>query len=264
MTDLTVKSASRIEKVRQLTKEDKTMKMPHYLMTLAEGIDIKVCTNRGYVITPNCVRRCIRVPQEEKLVLFEIYSHYNDEKGYAFPTQQTLVLYLGISASTVSKHLKSLEQKGFIKSKGGKGKAKIYIPSFQLKNNVYIILSEWFFFAISVVRKKLHESLGAEWANQLLQFVNVKPSTEHDPYGKFLIKLQKEMDFHEDEVILEFLNCMKEYVEHITMQPLVINWESEITAKIEKRKEFTKSSSNKRKRVKTSGRPADTEDYAFI
>ncbi|WCN36482.1 helix-turn-helix domain-containing protein [Aneurinibacillus uraniidurans] len=111
------------------------MKISDYLMTLAEEIDFQVCTNRGYVITPNCVRRCIRVPKEEKLVLFEIYSHYNNEKGYASPTQQTLALYLGISTSTVSKHLKSLEQKGFIKSRGGKGRSNIYFPSFDLKNN---------------------------------------------------------------------------------------------------------------------------------
>ncbi|WP_338462525.1 helix-turn-helix domain-containing protein [Brevibacillus borstelensis] len=212
------------------------MKLPDYLKTLAEGADIEVCTNKGYVITPNCVRRCIRVPQEEKLVLFEIYSHYNDEKGYAFPTQQTLALYLGISASTVSKHLKSLEQKGFIKSRGGKGKSKNYIPSFDLKDNAYIILSEWFFFAVSVIRKKLHDSMGAEWANQLLQFVNVKTTNENDLYGKFLVKLKKEMGFALENVILEFLNCMKEYVEQITKQQLVICWNEEISAAIEAEK----------------------------
>ncbi|WP_137671298.1 helix-turn-helix domain-containing protein [Paenibacillus naphthalenovorans] len=240
------------------------MKLPDYLMTLAEGIDIKVCTNRGYVITPNCVRRCIRVPQEEKLVLFEIYSHYNDEKGYAFPTQQTLALYLGISASSVSKHLKSLEQKGFIKSMGGKGKSKIYFPSFDLMNNVYIILSEWFFFAIQVIRKNLHDSMGAEWANLLLQFVNIKTSTENDLYGKYLTKLRKEMDIFHDEIILDFLNCMKEYVEQITKQPLVINWEKEIKLAIEKKKQLDKSTANKRKRNRANGRPTYTEDYAFV
>lgn len=223
------------------------MNLPEYLMTLAKGTDFMVCPNRGFVLTPNCVRRCIRVPQEEKLVLFEIYSHFNNDKGYAFPTQQTLALYLGISASTVSKHLKSLEQKGFIRSKGGKGRAKIYIPSFQLKDNVYIILSEWFFFAIKVIRKKLHESMGAEWANQLLQFVNVKTPTEHDRYGQFLLKLQKEIDFFQDDVILEFLNCLKEYVEQITTEPLVINWEAEIKSEIEERKKSEKNNTHKSK-----------------
>lgn len=239
------------------------MKLPDYLMILAEGADFEICSNRGYVITPNCVRRCIRVPQEEKLVLFEIYSHYNDEKGYAFPTQQTLALYLGISASTVSKHLKSLEQKGFIKSRGGKGKSKIYFPSFDLKNNVYLILSEWFFFAISVIRKKLHNSMGAEWANQLLQFVNVKISTENDLYGKFLIKLQKEMGFaFEEDVILEFLNCMKEYVEQLTMQSLDINWEKEIKTAIEKMKESKKRKTYKRKSTMNNRKPTlSSNDY---
>lgn len=241
MIILTVRFASRIEKVRQLTKEEEKMKMPDYLMILAEGADFEICSNRGYVITPNCVRRCIRVPQEEKLVLFEIYSHFNEEKGYAFPTQQTLALYLGISASTVSKHLKSLEQKGFIKSRGGKGKSKIYFPSFDLKNNVYLILSEWFFFAIRVIRKKLHDSMGAEWANQLLQFVNVKTSNENDLYGKFLIKLQQEMGFaREEDAILEFLNYMKNYVEQITTQFLAINWEEEIKVAIEKKERIEK------------------------
>ncbi|MFP4977492.1 helix-turn-helix domain-containing protein [Paenibacillus sp. CN-4] len=221
------------------------MKLPDYLMTLAKGTDIEICTNEGYVITPNCVRRCIRVPQEEKLVLFEIYSHYNDEKGYAFPTQQTLALYLGVSASSVSKHLKNLDKKGFIKSRGGKGKSKIYIPSFDLKYNVYLILSEWFFFAISVIRKKLHDSMGAEWANQLLQLVNVKTSNENDFYGNFLIKLQREMGFaFEEDVILEFLNYMKEYVEKISMQPIVINWNEEIKAAIERKKEKSKKGGN--------------------
>ncbi len=240
------------------------MKLPDYLMSLAEETDFMICPNKGYVITPNCVRRCLRIPQEEKLVLFEIYSHFNDEKGYAFPTQQTLALYLGISASMVSKHLKSLEQKGFIKSKGGKGRPKRYIPSFQLKENEYILLSEWFFFAISVIRRKLHDSMGAEWANQLLQFVNTKTSSENDFYGKYLKKLQKEIDFYHDDIILEFLNCIKEIVEQITMQSLSIDWKKEISSATAKKKESEKNSAYRRKRNRTTGKPAYDNDYSMF
>lgn len=238
------------------------MKMSDYLMRLAFGTDIKLCANKGYVLTPNCIRRCIRVSQEEKLVLFEIVSHYNDEKGYAFPTQQTLALYLGITPSTVSKHLKNLELKGFIKSKGGMGKKKRYYPSFDLQNNEYLILSEWFFFAVNVIRNKLDETIGAEWANQLLLYVN---NTKDDNLGEFLIKLKKNMGFaFEEEIIIEFLNHLKEYAERLTIQSLDICWELEIETAIVTTKESMKTTKYKKNRTVKNGKlelPSSGDDY---
>lgn len=78
------------------------------------------------------------------------------------------------------------------------------LSSFDLQNNEYLILSEWFFFAINVIRNKLDETIGAEWANQLLQYVN---NTKDDNLVEFLIKLKNNKDFKfEEEIIIEFLN----------------------------------------------------------
>ena len=106
--------------------------------------------------------------------------------------------------------------------------------------------------------------MGAEWANQILQLVSTNTSTENDFYGKYLTKLQKEMGIFHDDIILDFLNCMKVYVEQITKQLLVINWEEEIKLAIEKKKELEKSTTNKKKRYRANGRPTYTEDYDFV
>ncbi|QOS98914.1 hypothetical protein JNUCC42_21275 [Brevibacterium sp. JNUCC-42] len=60
------------------------MRYTDHLKAFSEGKLLKDMANRGYVLTPNAVRRCLRLTQEEKLVLFEIWALNNEQKGYAF------------------------------------------------------------------------------------------------------------------------------------------------------------------------------------
>lgn len=133
------------------------MRHTDYLKAFSEGKPIKEMVNRGYVLTPNAVRRCLRLTQEEKMVLFEIWALYSDQKGCAFPTQQTLAMSLGITSPSISKYLRKLEEKGFIQSSGSKGSRKRYRPSASLHSNPYILLSEWFHLAVEAFRHHYSE-----------------------------------------------------------------------------------------------------------
>lgn len=218
------------------------MLLVNYLKSLNEGTEITTTANLGYVYTPNCIRRCLRLSQEEKLLLFEIYSLYNENKGYAFPTQQTLAMYLGVTSSSVSKSLKKLEEKEFIQSWGRKGKKKRYRPRLDIHTKPYMILSETFHFATKIINEKVPEDIDGNWGNKLLQFVNVSKKdefTERDPYGRLL------NDFHPNSSIDELLTLITEYVSQLFSITLEINWKEEIAnnkIKNEKRKKGNKSS----------------------
>lgn len=201
------------------------MKLTDYLKELNEGKKIKPTANLGYVYAPSCIRRCLRLSQEEKLVLFEIYSLYNEEKGCAFPTQQTLAMYVGVSSSSISKALKRLEEKDFIKSYGAKGKKKRYIPSFTLHENPYLVLSEAFHFASKVISKHIPEELSGAWGNKLLSIVNVKKEhefSEIDMFGKFI------ENFDENTTPTELIGYIEQYICDTYCIDLDINWNEEI------------------------------------
>ncbi|MED1876950.1 helix-turn-helix domain-containing protein [Brevibacillus borstelensis] len=206
------------------------MKLSDYLKELYDGTTIDIVGNLGYVIAPNCVRRCLRLSQEEKLLLLEIYSHYNEDKHYAYPTQQTLAMFLGISSATVSKHLKKLEEKGFIKSRGRKGVRKKYYPSFDLHRNPYLVLSELFHFATKVISNKIPDSFSGDWGNLLLQFVNVinkEEFTKTDTYGKYLRLLGTDV-LGDESIRYDFLKEVNSYLETLTGVHIEINWEEEV------------------------------------
>lgn len=245
------------------------MKLSDYLKELNEGTTIDVVGNLGYVIAPNCIRRCLRLSQEEKLLLLEIFSHYNEDKHYAYPTQQTLAMYLGVSSASVSKHLKKLEAKGFITSRGRKGVKKRYFPSFNLNRNPYLVLSELFHFATKVISKKFPDSVSGEWGNNLLQFVNVRNKeefTKTDTYGKYLRLL--DADSLGDEALrYDFLNEITSYLEKVTGVQLKINWEEEVRdrkIRLEKKNKVYQKQRTQNKRSKKLELPYDPEYDADI
>lgn len=217
------------------------MKLVDYLKKINEGGSIKTAANLGYVYTPNSIRRCLRVSQEEKLLLFEIFSLYNEEKGYAFPTQQTLAMYSGVSSSSVSKVLTTLEEKGFIKAYGKKGKKKRYVPLMSVHSNPYLILSETFHFATKVIHKEIPEDISGDWGNKLLQFVNVNKKdefTERDPYGLLLINFDKESSSE------QLLILITDYISQLFSTELKINWKEEIERN--KKRNISKKEANKK------------------
>lgn len=217
------------------------MSLVKYMKLLNEGGEINTAANLGYVYIPNSIRRCLRLSQEEKLVLFEIYSLYNEDKGYAFPTQQTLAMYVGVSSSSISKALKKLEEKGFIKSSGRKGKKKRYYPQFNIHLNPYLVLSETFHFATKVINKWLEEDIGGDWGNKLLQLVNSNKNlefTEEDAYGTIIsnFKMQASID--------ELLSLITGYVSQLCSRELNINWNEEIAENYKNLEERKKTKEN--------------------
>lgn len=224
----------------------------NYLKKLNEGTEIEITSNLGYVVTPHCIRRCLRLSQEEKLLLFEIFTLYNEEKGYAFPTQQTLAMYLGVSSSSVSKALKRLEEKGFIKSYGRKGKKKKYVPLMSIHSNPYLVLSETFHFATKVINKEIPEEISGDWGNKLLQFVNVNKIdefTERDPYGLLIVNFDKKISAE------QLLILLTEYIRCLYSIEVDINWKVEIelnknriNSKNEKKNNFYSNSYRKNNR----------------
>ncbi|RUL47223.1 helix-turn-helix domain-containing protein [Lysinibacillus antri] len=239
------------------------MLLVNYLKKLNEGTDINVAANLGYVVTPHCIRRCLRLSQEEKLLLFEIYSLYNEERGCAFPTQQTLAMYLGVSSSSVSKSLKKLEEKGFIKSHGRKGKKKRYIPLFTIHRNPYLLLSETFHFATKIINKEIPEDISGDWGNKLLQFVNVNKKdefTEKDPYGLLVA------NFEVKSSVEQLLNLITQYVSKSFSIELEINWKEKIdeNKKSNVNKKENKEKSSYRKYNKESSRNLNLDKQAEL
>lgn len=212
------------------------MKLVDYLKKLYEGTELKTTANLGYVVAPNCIRRCLRVSQEEKMLLLEIYSLYNEEKGYAYPTQQTLAMNLGVTSSTVCKLLKRLEEKGFIESIGRKGSKKRYHPSFSLHLNPYIILSETTHFAVKVINEKIPDEIGGDWANKLLQFINVNKKEEFSELDKYGYLLQNYSENAPDEL----LKIITDYVSTVCNIELEIDWSLEKEA-INKKQNYKES-----------------------
>ncbi|MDQ0112530.1 hypothetical protein [Paenibacillus harenae] len=206
-------------------------KLDDYLSTLQAGECSDLVQNRGYVKIPACLRKMMRVTEEEKLVWFEIISLTNSEWGYANPTQQTLGMYLGVTTGTISKRLKNIEAKDLIASRGPKGRKRRYYPSLTLHTNPYFVLSETFHWALHVIAKHLSESEAkAGWGDILLQFVNVKEKdqfTSADTYGNFLIELQDNPD-RVIEIRLRFLDAITEYLKKHAKIYLVVDWKAEL------------------------------------
>jgi DNA-binding transcriptional ArsR family regulator len=211
------------------------LNLNNYLKDLFNGKDFKVFINRGYNIVPHCIRRCVRLSQEEKLLLIEIYSLYNDEKGYAYPTQLTLGMYLGLSPSSISRSLNSLEEKGFISSKGKKGGKKRYFPSFNLKDNPYLVLSEAFHFAVKIINEEIHGEANGDWAPALLSYVNVRKVdefTSKDYYGKCL----RNYTLCPDQSVNDLIGAITDYVATHIEGSITIDWVEKVNLHNKKRK----------------------------
>jgi hypothetical protein len=221
------------------------VKLTDYIKSLSEGENIDLKSNLGYVITPNIIRRCFRLSQEEKMILFEIYSHYNESTKSAYPTQQHLALCLGTSASMISKNLRSLDKKGFVKILGKKKKK--YVPLFNLHDNPYIVLTDWFVFIVKTITKYDLDIIGGDWADKMLQIVNVtqkKEYTEDDLYGEYLRKLQEGLSIKE-ALRKEFIIAISIRVEDMAGMKLEIDWEAEIRKQKQKEVRSTEKSSTR-------------------
>jgi biotin operon repressor len=208
------------------------IKLVDYLKELQEGKKVEISKNLGYVLSVACIRRCKRVSEEEKMVFHEILALYNEDKKCAFPTQLTLGMYLGLSASSINRHIESLEKKGFVTSRGRKGTKKSYVPSFELHLNPYLILSETFDWYVGTLQNNLPGGIDGKWCELLLRFVNVpqqKQFTEDDQYGYFLNELKYRPGSHR-QIQLEFLNALSLYLSGITETKFEIEWEKELAS----------------------------------
>ncbi|WCK53440.1 helix-turn-helix domain-containing protein [Aneurinibacillus sp. Ricciae_BoGa-3] len=244
------------------------MMLSEYLKTVNEGVNMEVTANLGYVIAPNSIRRCLRLSQEEKMLLLEIYSLYNEKHKCAYPTQQTLAIYLGISSSTVSKHLHKLEEKGFIIIKGRKCTKKRYVPSFQIHLNPYILLSEWTHFVINEVRHHIPESIGGEWANKFLRHINVKQSEEFtlvDKYGEFLKRLLEATTYEQIGIRSEFFSYLTDSISKETGVQLALDWKA-VLDKMNQRKDskFRKKSNGGYATTTSNNLELDDDDVSVF
>ena len=71
-----------------------------------------------------------KLPPTEKLVLLAITDFVNDEKGYAWPSQETLATKTGLSRQTVNKVIKRLVRRNILismrRSEKGKSTSNLY------------------------------------------------------------------------------------------------------------------------------------------
>ena len=78
-----------------------------------------------------------------KLVLLIICDHYNDSKGYAYPSQDRIAEFSECSLRTVQRHIKSLLENGFIRVQAIPNVANKYtIPALKMETTNQVIDEE--------------------------------------------------------------------------------------------------------------------------
>lgn len=78
-----------------------------------------------------------------KLVLLIICDHYNDSKGYAYPSQDRIGEFSECSLRTVQRHIKSLLENGFIRVQAIPNVANKYtIPALKMETTNQVIDEE--------------------------------------------------------------------------------------------------------------------------
>lgn len=78
-----------------------------------------------------------------KLVLLIICDHYNDSKGYAYPSQDRIAEFSECSLRTVQRHIKSLLENGFIRVQAIPNVANKYtIPALKMDTTNQVIDEE--------------------------------------------------------------------------------------------------------------------------
>jgi len=78
-----------------------------------------------------------------KLVLLIICDHYNDSKGYAYPSQDRIAEFSECSVRTVQRHIKSLLENGFIRVQAIPNVANKYtIPALKMETTNQVIDEE--------------------------------------------------------------------------------------------------------------------------
>ncbi len=78
-----------------------------------------------------------------KLVLLIICDHYNDSKGYAYPSQDRIGEFSECSVRTVQRHIKSLLENGFIRVQAIPNVANKYtIPALKMETTNQVIDEE--------------------------------------------------------------------------------------------------------------------------
>lgn len=81
----------------------------------------------GYTVFDNEFADESDLKMSERMVLIMLISYYNKKKGYAYPSYENLKRRTGINSdATLSKSLKVLENKEFIKKEVIKGKGTKY------------------------------------------------------------------------------------------------------------------------------------------
>jgi len=78
-----------------------------------------------------------------KLVLLIICDHYNDSKGYAYPSQDRIAEFSECSVRTVQRHIKTLLENGFIRVQAIPNVANKYtIPALKIETTNQVIDEE--------------------------------------------------------------------------------------------------------------------------
>lgn len=79
-----------------------------------------------YVNFPDFLTEATDITLQEKMTILSLLKHKHGKKRTCFPTLKTLGRYLGRSERSVSRYLKSLKEKGYIKIQNRGHKSNLY------------------------------------------------------------------------------------------------------------------------------------------
>ncbi|MFV9511402.1 helix-turn-helix domain-containing protein [Tepidibacillus sp. LV47] len=135
--------------------------------------------NRGYVIIPHKIKRCLGLSLYEKMLL-ECLLSYMGDSNKCYPTQERLALHMSCSSKTVERHLKSLKAKEFIEIEKPNKNNVYYLPN-NLHENPYLLLSEKTYEFMNSVRGKVNSGDLDKWVAEVV---------ESETYQEFITKLR--------------------------------------------------------------------------
>ncbi|WP_046178962.1 helix-turn-helix domain-containing protein [Domibacillus tundrae] len=197
--------------------------------------ELKLVSNRGFVVTPQKILRCYRLTDFEKILLIDLLSLMG-ERGYAFPSHGTLAFRQGKkSTASIKSTLNSLCKKGFINWKaGGADLGTNHYKVQNLSYNPYIIMSEFTHYYVNVLIQNYRGIIQYDVMYSTVLDIVEKPKsligTEEDAYGKFISYLFKNPHARDDYQLYYLLKDIFNYhVELATDREINIDWNKHLT-----------------------------------
>jgi predicted transcriptional regulator len=205
------------------------------LTELATDSTRLLCSNKGYVIAPQKINRCLALTDLEVRLLLELMSNMGFE-NYAYPGHKYLAFKLGKkSITSIKKTLKSLQKKGFIEwEKGGGDLGTNHYWVKDLYYNPYLIMSEATFYCVDKILGVYRGEISYEGLYGAVQnFIDPEKGAKSyfEAYAEHLFEFPEDRDV--PTLYSTYCDNLVDHIEEKTGFSINIIWETLINREFE-------------------------------